>query len=56
VALLVGGIRVAGHAWVVALGITIGGAKVPLALAEGASENATVVTEVLVGLAERAGT
>jgi putative transposase len=56
VALLVGGIRVAGHAWVVALGITIGGTKVPLALAEGASENATVVTDVLVGLAERAWT
>jgi putative transposase len=56
VALLVGGIRVAGHTCVVALGITIGGAKVPFALAEGASENATVVTDLLVGLRERAWT
>jgi putative transposase len=56
VALLVGGIRVAGHTCVVALGITIGGAKIPLALAEGASENATVVTDLLVGLRERAWT
>jgi len=53
VALLVDGIRVAGHTCVVALGITIDGTKIPLALAEGASENATVVTEVLVGLRER---
>jgi putative transposase len=56
VALLVGGIRVAGHTCAVALGITIGGAKIPLALAEGASENATVVTDLLVGLRERAWT
>jgi transposase-like protein len=38
---------------VVALGITLDGNKVPLALAEGATENATVVTEVLVGLRDR---
>jgi putative transposase len=38
---------------VVALGITIDGTKVPLALAEGATENASVVTEVLTGLWER---
>lgn len=53
VALLVDGIRVAEHCCVVALGITIDGTKVPLALAEGATENATVVTEVLVGLRDR---
>ena len=53
VALLVDGIRVAEHCCVVALGITIDGTKVPLALAEGATENTTVVTELLVGLRER---
>ena len=41
---MVDGIRVADHCCVVALGITIDGTKVPLALAEGATENATVVT------------
>jgi putative transposase len=53
VALLVDGIRVAEHCCVVALGITIDGTKIPLGLAEGATENATVVTDVLVGLRER---
>jgi hypothetical protein len=53
VALLVDGIRVAEHCCVVALGITIDGTKIPLALAEGATENATVVTDLLVGLRER---
>jgi putative transposase len=53
VALLVDGIRVADHTCVVALGITIDGTKIPLALAEGATENATVVTDLLVGLRER---
>jgi transposase-like protein len=53
VALLVDGIRVADRCCVVALGITIDGTKVPLALAEGATENASVVTEVLTGLRER---
>jgi putative transposase len=38
---------------VVALGITIDGTKVPLALAEGATENATIVGELLVGLRDR---
>jgi hypothetical protein len=42
VALLVDGIRVAEHTCVVALGITLDGTKIPLALAEGATENATV--------------
>jgi putative transposase len=53
VALLVDGIRVAEHCCVVALGITIDGTKIPLGLAEGSSENATVVTDLLVGLRER---
>jgi putative transposase len=53
VALMVDGIRVADHCCVVALGITIDGTKVPLALAEGATENTTVVGELLVGLRER---
>jgi putative transposase len=50
---MVDGIRVADHTCVVALGITLDGTKFPLALAEGATENARVVTEVLVGLRER---
>ena len=53
VALMIDGIRVADHTCVVALGITIDGTKVPLALAEGATENTTVVTDVLAGLRER---
>jgi putative transposase len=53
VALLVDGVRVAEHTCVVALGITIDGTKVPLALAEGATENTSVVTDVLTGLRER---
>jgi putative transposase len=53
VALMVDGIRVADHTCVVALGITIDGTKIPLALAEGATENATVVTDLLVGVRER---
>jgi putative transposase len=44
---------VAEHTCVVALGITIDGTKVPLALAEGATENATVVGDLLAGLRER---
>jgi putative transposase len=50
---MVDGIRVAGHTCVVALGITIDGTKIPLALAEGAPENATVVTDLLAGLRDR---
>jgi putative transposase len=53
VALMVDGIRVAEHTCVVALGITIDGTKVPLGLAEGATENTTVVTDLLVGLRDR---
>ena len=53
VALLVDGIRVADHTCVVALGITVEGTKIPLALAEGATENATVVRDLLTSLRER---
>jgi putative transposase len=53
VALMVDGIRVAEHCCVVALGVTIDGTKVPLGLAEGASENATVVRDLLAGLRDR---
>jgi putative transposase len=53
VALMVDGVRVAEHCCVVALGITIDGTKVPLGLAEGATENATVVTDLLVNLRDR---
>jgi putative transposase len=53
VALMLDGIRIAEHTCVVALGITIDGTKVPLALAEGATENATVVGDLLTGLRDR---
>jgi len=53
VCLLVDGVHVAGHCCVVALGITIDGTKVPLGLVEGATENTTVVRELLAGLRER---
>jgi putative transposase len=41
------------HTCVVALGIAIDGTKHPLALVEGATENATLARELLVGLRER---
>jgi putative transposase len=53
VALMVDGIKVADHTCVVALGITLDGTKVPLGLAEGATENATVVRDLLADLCER---
>jgi len=53
VALMVDGVRVAEHCCVVALGITLDGTKVPLGLAEGATENATVVRDLLAGLRDR---
>ncbi len=53
VCLLVDGVHVAGHTCVVTLGITIDGTKIPLGLAEGATENATVVRDLLAGLRER---
>jgi putative transposase len=53
VALMVDGIRVAEHTCVVALGITLDGTKIPLGLVEGATENATVVRDLLAGLRDR---
>ena len=51
--MLVNGVHFAGHLCVVALGIGIDGTKRPLGLAEGSTENATLVTEVIVDLRER---
>jgi transposase-like protein len=53
VALMVDGVHFGEHCCVVALGIDIDGIKHPLALVEGSTENATLVTELLVGLRER---
>jgi hypothetical protein len=53
VAFMVDGVHFAGHVCVVALGITIDGTKVPLAVEEGSTENATLVTSLIVGLRER---
>jgi putative transposase len=55
VALMIDGVHVAEHTCVVALGITSDGTKVPLGLAEGATENTTVVTDLLAGLRPRPG-
>jgi transposase-like protein len=53
VALMVDGVHFGEHCAVVALGIDIDGVKHPLSLVEGSTENATLVTELLVGLRER---
>jgi transposase-like protein len=53
VAFMVDGVHFAEHCCVVALGIGIDGTKYPLALVEGSTENATLVTELIVGLRER---
>lgn len=53
VALMVDGVHFAESCCVVALGIDIDGRKHPLALVEGSTENATLVTDLLVGLRER---
>jgi putative transposase len=53
VALMVDGVHFAGHCCVVALGIGIDGTKHPLGLMEGSTENATLVTELIVDLRER---
>jgi putative transposase len=53
VALMVDGVHFAETCCVVALGIDIEGTKHPLALVEGSTENATLVTDLLVGLRER---
>jgi putative transposase len=53
VALMVDGVHYADHLCVVALGIDIDGAKHPLALVEGSTENTTLVRGLLVGLRDR---
>jgi transposase-like protein len=53
VALMIDGVHFAESCCIVALGIGIDGVKHPLALVEGSTENATLVTEVLVDLRER---
>ena len=54
VALMVDGVHVGEHCCVVGLGIDIDGrTKHPLSLVEGSTENATLVTELIVGLRER---
>ena len=53
VALMIDGLHFAETCCVVALGIDIEGNKHPLALVEGSTENATLVTGLLVGLRER---
>jgi putative transposase len=53
VALMIDGVHFADHLCVVALGIGIDGTKYPLGLAEGDTENATVVRDLLASLRER---
>jgi putative transposase len=53
VAFMVDGVHFGEHTCVVALGIDIGGVKHPLAIEEGSTENATLVTELITGLRER---
>ena len=53
VALMIDGVHFADHLCVVALGIGINGTKHPLGLAEGDTENATVVKDLLAGLRDR---
>lgn len=53
VAFLVDGVHFAESCCVVALGIGLDGTKYPLAVEEGSTENATLVTDLLVGLRER---
>jgi hypothetical protein len=53
VALMIDGVHFAEHVCVVAMGIDVSGTKHPLALAEGDTENATVVKDLLADLRER---
>ncbi len=53
VALMIDGVHFGESVCVVALGIDHEGTKHPLALVEGSTENATVVTDLLVGLRDR---
>jgi len=53
VAIMIDGVHFAEHCAVVALGIDIDGTKHPLAVTAGSTENATLVTGLLVSLRER---
>jgi putative transposase len=53
VALMADGVHFADHLCVVAMGISIDGTKHPLAVVDGSTENATLVTDLLVGLRDR---
>jgi transposase-like protein len=53
VAFMVDGVHFGEHTCIVALGIDIDGVKHPLSLVEGSTENATLVTELIVWLRER---
>jgi transposase-like protein len=53
VALMTDGVHFGEHTCVVALGIDIDGVKHPLALEEGSTENATLVTSLITGLRDR---
>jgi putative transposase len=53
VALMIDGVHFGDHLCVVALGVGIDGVKHPLGLAEGSTENTTVVTDLLTGLRDR---
>jgi transposase-like protein len=53
VALLIDGVHFGEHLCVVALGIGIDGVKHPLGLAEGSTENTSVVSDLLSGLRDR---
>ena len=51
--MMIDGLELQGRCWVVALGITTEGVKIPLGLWEGSTENATVATALLSDLVER---
>ena len=53
VAFMVDGVHFGEHTCVVALGIGIDGIKHPLAVEEGSTENATLVTDLITGLRDR---
>jgi transposase-like protein len=53
VAFMADGVRFGEHTCVVALGIDSGGVKHPLAVEEGSTKNATLVTDLITGLRER---
>ena len=53
IAVMVDGVHFGGHCCVVALGVGVDGTKHPLGVVEGSTENATLVTDLLVGLRER---